>query len=124
MVTLGVPYTDEEIANAQQAMLDQGTQIEKNLYTDPDFAEGYEADKKAGGRAGRPRRHPHCDAAGRAARRLALQRGHASQYCWAASGVSITHTSSMKQLSLRGSDFSKFQKQGNTRSVTGQCVRW
>jgi cytochrome c oxidase cbb3-type subunit I/II len=49
MVKLGVPYTKEEIANAQQAMLEQGTQIEKNLYTDPDFAESYEADKKAGG---------------------------------------------------------------------------
>jgi len=49
MVKLGVPYSDEDIANAQQLMLDQGTQIEQNLYTDPDFAETYEADKKAGG---------------------------------------------------------------------------
>jgi len=49
MVKLGVPYSDEEIANAQQNMLDQGTQIEKNLYSDPDFAETYEADKQAGG---------------------------------------------------------------------------
>ena len=49
MVTLGVPYTEEDIANAQQNMLDQGTRIEKNLYSDPDFAETYEADKKAGG---------------------------------------------------------------------------
>jgi cytochrome c oxidase cbb3-type subunit I/II len=49
MVSLGVPYTDEEIANAQQHMDEQGTQIEKNLYTDPDFAATYEADKKAGG---------------------------------------------------------------------------
>ncbi|MGR7811957.1 cytochrome-c oxidase, cbb3-type subunit I [Lacinutrix undariae] len=49
MVTLGVPYTDAEIENAQQHMLEQGTQIEKNLYTDPDFAASYEADKKAGG---------------------------------------------------------------------------
>ena len=49
MVTLGVPYTDAEIENAQEHMLEQGTQIEKNLYTDPDFAESYEADKKAGG---------------------------------------------------------------------------
>ncbi|PIA79433.1 cytochrome C oxidase Cbb3 [Gaetbulibacter sp. 4G1] len=49
MVSLGVPYTDEDIANAQKAMLDQGTQIEKNLYSDPDFAETYEADKTAGG---------------------------------------------------------------------------
>ncbi|SFI98656.1 cytochrome-c oxidase, cbb3-type subunit I [Olleya namhaensis] len=49
MVTLGVPYTDEDIANAQAEMLAQGTQIEKNLYTDPDFAEAYEASKKNGG---------------------------------------------------------------------------
>jgi len=49
MVKLGVPYSEEDITNAQQLMLDQGTQIEKNLYTDPDFAENYEADKKAGG---------------------------------------------------------------------------
>nr|WP_321228392.1 cytochrome-c oxidase, cbb3-type subunit I [uncultured Psychroserpens sp.] len=51
MVTLGVPYTDEEIANAQNSMDEQGTQIEKNLYTDPDFASSYEADKAAGGEA-------------------------------------------------------------------------
>jgi len=49
MVTLGVPYTEEEIANAQQSMLDQGTQIEENLHADPDFAEIYAADKLAGG---------------------------------------------------------------------------
>jgi cytochrome c oxidase cbb3-type subunit I/II len=42
-----VPYTDEEIVNAQKQMLEQGTQIEKNLYNDPDFAKNYEADKKA-----------------------------------------------------------------------------
>ncbi|MEZ4792630.1 MAG: cytochrome-c oxidase, cbb3-type subunit I [Gelidibacter sp.] len=49
MVKLGVPYSEEEIANAQKSMTEQGTQIEKNLYTDPDFAESYEADKKSGG---------------------------------------------------------------------------
>ncbi|MFK7783113.1 cytochrome-c oxidase, cbb3-type subunit I [Psychroserpens sp.] len=49
MVTLGVPYSDEEIANAQQSMLEQGTQIEENLHSDPDFAETYQADKQAGG---------------------------------------------------------------------------
>ena len=27
-------------------MLEQGTEIEKNLYNDPDFAKTYEADKK------------------------------------------------------------------------------
>lgn len=46
MVTLGVPYTEEEIARAQEWMDEQGTQIEKNLYTDPDFEKTYEADKK------------------------------------------------------------------------------
>lgn len=46
MVSLGVPYTEEDIANAQANMLAQGTEIEKNLYSDPDFASNYEADKK------------------------------------------------------------------------------
>ncbi len=49
MVSLGVPYTEEEIANAQQSMTEQGIQIEKNLYADPDFASSYESDKLAGG---------------------------------------------------------------------------
>ncbi|MBO3116133.1 cytochrome-c oxidase, cbb3-type subunit I [Winogradskyella sp. DF17] len=49
MVSLGVPYTEEDITNAQASMLEQGTQIEKNLYNDPDFVESYEADKAAGG---------------------------------------------------------------------------
>lgn len=49
MVTLGVPYSDEDIANAQANMLEQGTQIEKNLYADPDFAKNYEESKKNGG---------------------------------------------------------------------------
>lgn len=46
MVTLGVPYTAEDIALAKEWMLEQGTEIEKNLYSDPDFAKTYEADKK------------------------------------------------------------------------------
>ena len=46
MVALGVPYSEEEIKNAKQSMLDQGAQIEANLYDDPDFAKNYEADKK------------------------------------------------------------------------------
>ncbi|MBJ7881160.1 cytochrome-c oxidase, cbb3-type subunit I [Gelidibacter salicanalis] len=49
MVNLGVPYSDEEIANAQQHMAEQGEQIEKNLYSDPDFVESYEADKQSSG---------------------------------------------------------------------------
>lgn len=46
MVTLGVPYTDEEIANAEALMDKQASQIQKNLYNDPDFVATYEADKK------------------------------------------------------------------------------
>jgi cytochrome c oxidase cbb3-type subunit I/II len=46
MATLGVPYSDDEIANAQSNMLAQGTKIEENLYSDPDFVNSYEADKK------------------------------------------------------------------------------
>lgn len=49
MVNLGVPYTEEDIMNAQQSMLEQGTQIEENLYSDPDFVKSYEADKAAAG---------------------------------------------------------------------------
>ncbi|RNC87227.1 MAG: cytochrome-c oxidase, cbb3-type subunit I [Winogradskyella sp.] len=45
MKTLGVPYTLEDIENAQQSMDEQGAKIEQNLYTDPDFAKAYEADK-------------------------------------------------------------------------------
>lgn len=46
MVKLGVPYSDEDIENIQKNMLEQGTQIEQNLYNDPDFVKSYEADKK------------------------------------------------------------------------------
>ena len=45
MASLGVPYSDEEIANAQKAMLAQGEEIQNNLYNDPDFVKAYEADK-------------------------------------------------------------------------------
>ena len=46
MVTLGVPYTDEEIANAQANMDAQGAKIQENLHQDPDFAKSYASDKK------------------------------------------------------------------------------
>ncbi len=46
MVTLGVPYTDEDISGAQAAMAAQATQIEKNLYNDPEFARSYEEEKR------------------------------------------------------------------------------
>ncbi|MCL4155379.1 UNVERIFIED_CONTAM: hypothetical protein GTU68_065944 [Idotea baltica] len=54
MVTLGVPYTDEEIANAQQSMTEQGSKIEENLHADPDFTKTYEADKKYAKENGEP----------------------------------------------------------------------
>lgn len=46
MVSLGVPYSLEEIENAQQHMTEQGTEIVENLYTDPDFVKSYEASKE------------------------------------------------------------------------------
>jgi cytochrome c oxidase cbb3-type subunit I/II len=49
MVKLGVPYTEDDIANAKKQMLDQGTKIEQNLYSDPDFVSAYEADKESSG---------------------------------------------------------------------------
>lgn len=46
MVTLGVPYSDEDIKNARQNMDAQASSIEKNLYSDPDFVKSYETSKK------------------------------------------------------------------------------
>ncbi|MEP0262590.1 cytochrome-c oxidase, cbb3-type subunit I [Dokdonia sp.] len=46
MLSLGVPYTKEDIERAYEWMDTQATLIEKNLYNDPDFAKTYEADKK------------------------------------------------------------------------------
>ncbi|MDM1045379.1 cytochrome-c oxidase, cbb3-type subunit I [Myroides sp. 1354] len=47
MRTLGVPYTDEDIANARQSIKEQGEQIALNLQTDPDYTESYLASEKA-----------------------------------------------------------------------------
>jgi cytochrome c oxidase cbb3-type subunit I/II len=47
MVSLGVPYSQEDIANARNHMNEQALRIEQNLMGDPDFAKVYEADKKA-----------------------------------------------------------------------------
>ncbi len=52
LVKLGVPYTDQEIANAQKSMTEQGIKIEKNLYSDPDFVKSYEADKMGAAKNG------------------------------------------------------------------------
>ncbi|WP_452597490.1 cytochrome-c oxidase, cbb3-type subunit I [Pontimicrobium sp. MEBiC01747] len=54
MVSLGVPYSDEDIANAEASMKAQSLQIEKNLYNDPDFVKTYEADKKYAEENGEP----------------------------------------------------------------------
>jgi len=43
---VGVPYTDEEIENAQASMEEQGKKVVQNLYGDPDFVSAYEADKQ------------------------------------------------------------------------------
>lgn len=47
MVKLGVPYTEEDIQNAQASLKAQAMQIEQNLMNDPDFVKSYEASKKA-----------------------------------------------------------------------------
>jgi len=46
MQTLGVPYTDTDIANAQANLRAQATKIEENLKNDPDFVKSYEESKK------------------------------------------------------------------------------
>ncbi|ESU28313.1 cytochrome c oxidase subunit CcoN / Cytochrome c oxidase subunit CcoO [Flavobacterium limnosediminis JC2902] len=46
MVKLGVPYSDQDIANAKQSVAKQSEQIEKNLTNDPDFVKSYEESKK------------------------------------------------------------------------------
>ncbi len=52
MVTFGVPYSEEEVANAEASMEEQSTKIVENLYADPDFASAYDADKAAAAEAG------------------------------------------------------------------------
>jgi len=43
---IGVPYTDEDITNAQASIKAQAEQIEKNLHNDPEFVKSYEQSKK------------------------------------------------------------------------------
>lgn len=52
LVTLGVPYTEEEIELAQASLQTQAAEIEKSLYSDPDFVKSYEADKQQAKEAG------------------------------------------------------------------------
>lgn len=47
MQKLGVPYTDEEIAEAAAAVKAQAQKIEDNLKNDPDFVKSYEASRSA-----------------------------------------------------------------------------
>ena len=42
LAKLGVPYTDEDIANAYKSIEEQASKIEKNLHNDPDFVKEYE----------------------------------------------------------------------------------
>jgi cytochrome c oxidase cbb3-type subunit I/II len=46
MRTLGVPYTDTDIANAQKSIQEQAAGIEKNLTNDPDFVKSYDESKQ------------------------------------------------------------------------------
>lgn len=46
MQTLGVPYTDAEVANARASIAKQAKGIEQNLHSDPDFVKSYENSKK------------------------------------------------------------------------------
>jgi cytochrome c oxidase cbb3-type subunit I/II len=46
MVTLGVPYTDEQVANGLKDLRTQAIKIEENLRNDPDFVKSYEESRK------------------------------------------------------------------------------
>ncbi len=46
MKTLGVPYTDSDIANAFTSIENQAVEIEKGLETDPNFSKSYAASKE------------------------------------------------------------------------------
>lgn len=46
MVQLGVPYSKEDIENAEKTIEAQSAQIEKSLHNDPDFVKSYEQSKK------------------------------------------------------------------------------
>jgi cytochrome c oxidase cbb3-type subunit I/II len=46
MQTLGVPYTDAQIANGQKDLRTQALKIEESLKSDPDFVKSYDDSKK------------------------------------------------------------------------------
>jgi cytochrome c oxidase cbb3-type subunit I/II len=54
MKTLGVPYTDAEIANAFVSIEKQASEIEKGLETDPNFSKSYAASKEKAKLTGEP----------------------------------------------------------------------
>jgi cytochrome c oxidase cbb3-type subunit I/II len=54
MKTLGVPYTDAEIANAFISIEKQAVEIEKGLETDPNFSKSYAASKEKAKLTGEP----------------------------------------------------------------------
>lgn len=53
LVKLGVPYTEEDIANAHVSMEAQAAKIEQNLHNDPDFVKQYEGAKASAQQAGK-----------------------------------------------------------------------
>ena len=53
MVTLGVPYTEYEIASAQKSMDAQADLIAKNLTQDPSFVESYNMAKEDAKKTGK-----------------------------------------------------------------------
>ena len=46
MQTLGVPYTDEQIANGPKDLRAQAIKIEESLKNDPDFVKSYDNSRK------------------------------------------------------------------------------
>lgn len=46
MVSLGVPYSEAEVANAQKTLRTQALSIEKSLENDPDYVKSYEDSRK------------------------------------------------------------------------------
>src|SRR5690606_41852516 len=44
--SLGVPYTDEEVAGARESIAKQAAKIQQNLQSDPDYVKSYEESRK------------------------------------------------------------------------------
>ncbi|MFI2743922.1 cytochrome-c oxidase, cbb3-type subunit I [Zhouia sp. PK063] len=54
MIKLGVPYTEEDIANARKSMDVEAQKIVENLYQDSDLASTFKEDKKIAAKRGEP----------------------------------------------------------------------